>query len=292
LHAAIGIDIGGTKISGGIVTEDGTIRLAAVRPTPAHEGASAVLGAVCRMIEDILLDCTAPIVGVGVGTAGQVNTDTGTIVYANDNLPGWTGTPVRDTLISAIGLPVVIENDVNVMAYAEYRMLADPTITHALFLTVGTGIGGALITAGELWRGAHWSAGEIGYLPAREGFSIESMASGPALARRYAVLTGEQLPLHQIAARANADPIAQQVIEEGAALLGETLTPILCLLDPHAVIVGGGVPQIGALWWDAFTSAVQDSPLPSARSARLLPARLGADAGTVGAGLLAIDRLS
>jgi glucokinase len=291
LRTAIGIDIGGTKISGGVITSDGEVRLAAVRPTPAHEGAEAVLGATARLIEDLLMDCSAPIAGIGVGAAGQVNAEAGVIAYANDNLPGWTGTPVRDVISQTTGMPVVVENDVNVMAYAEYRLLADPLVTHALFITVGTGVGGALITQGALWRGAHWSAGEVGYLPTRDGFSIESVASGPALTRRYAALTGEQLPLRQIAQRALTDPIARQVISEGAAVLGESLAPIVCLLDPHCVIVGGGVPQIGDLWWDAFIEALHDSPLPAVRDARVLPARLGVNAGMVGAGLLALDLL-
>lgn len=286
---AAAIDIGGTKISGALIDAAGGLtafRAAATPPT----GGDAILEVVIELCRDLI--GAGSVIAVGIGSAGQIDVERGMVTYANANLPGWTGRRLRDEVAAAVGLPAIVDNDVNAMAYGEYA-LHGAGFKHVLYLTVGTGIGGALILDGRLWRGAHWGAGEIGYLIAdrRSGIpvSVEDAASGAAMERRYQSLTGTALSLREIAARAaEGDEAASGIIRDGARVLGETLKPLIGVLDPERVVIGGGVAEIGALWWEPLLAAVHDTPLPAARNAVVVPAKLGAQAGLVGAGLMAL----
>jgi glucokinase len=168
---------------------------------------------------------------------------------------------------------------------------------HVLFVAIGTGIGGAIVQHGKLWHGAHFSAGEIGYLIAAwdengQPKSLENCAAGPALEHIYQqkMAAPERLTLRQIAeAAAHGDTMAQQVIQDGARLTGQVLAAALCLLDPAVLIIGGGVPQIGALWWQPFEAALQASPLAITRAIPVVQATLGTQAQIMGAALLALE---
>lgn len=288
---AIGVDIGGTKMAAGLVTSTGEIIDARTAPTPLN-GAEAILDtltALCRSLQSKAASQGLDVNTVGIGTAGQVDHVRGSIVYANENLPGWTGTPVVERMSAALGLPVYVENDVKAMAMGESRFGAGRGFQHILYLAVGTGIGGAVVLNGELWRGANGTAGEFGYLVAGwdgdRPIKVEEMLAGPGLAARYDLLSGERLSLNQIAQRAaDGDTLAAQVIRDGAQRLGIITRPVLTFLDPQVLIVGGGVPGIGALWWDAFVE-----PL---RQFAVLPAQLGINTTLIGAAWIALDNLA
>lgn len=288
---AAAIDVGGTKISGALVDLEGGLVGFRALATPTAGGGDTILEAIISLCRDLIAAET--VVGIGIGSAGQVDVEQGVIVYGNANVPGWTGRRLRDEVSAAAGLPVIVDNDVNTMAYGEYAVHG-MGLKNVLYMTVGTGIGGSLILDGRLWRGAHWGAGEIGYLIAdrqRDGVpvSVENAASGPAMERRYAAITGEALSLRQIAARAaDGDASAVQIIRNGARILGETLQPLIGVIDPEQVVIGGGVAEIGALWWEPLLAAVRDTPLPAARDAEVVPAKLGAQAGLIGAGLMTL----
>ena len=297
MQSAIGIDIGGTKISAGIVQLDGGVIAPRTIPTPHHnaeEGISATI-ALCKEMLDVANAKGLTLHGIGIGTAGQVDTHNGTIAYANTNLPGWTGKPIADLVSSALKLAVLIDNDVNVLAVSEGRFGAGRDFQHILYLTVGTGIGGAIVLNGQIWRGAHYSAGEIGYLVANwdddgQPVSVEKFASGKGIERHYYLQGGEKLDLRAIAECAQSgDFLAQQVITDGARLLGQVLSPVICLLDPEIVIVGGGVPEIGDLWWSPFVAAIRANNLPATQKVALSRAKLRIHAGVIGAGLLALE---
>jgi len=296
----IGIDIGGTKIAVAIVDEQGLITERSVQSTPAHSGDAVVAACIEAAIPLLAQQPRA----VGVGTAGQVDTKEGRISFGNGNIQGWTDMPLGPRIAEALGLPVCVENDVNAMAFAEMRLGAGRGFSHALCITVGTGIGGCFILHGRPWPGAHTSGGEVGHLiadldaPAAEGMmsgALERFCAGPALERIYAAASSrpdETPTLRKIAERASAgEALAQRVIKQGAARLGRCLGGLLVVLDPELLVVGGGVPHIGPLWWDEMEAALRSTPVPGVRQMELRQAELGVDAVLVGAAELARDRL-
>ncbi len=199
------MDIGGTKIAAAVVDDTGTVRGRQTVATPAAGGAAAVLAASldlsCRVLDwtaAVGIDITA----VGVGSAGEMDTDRGVVTYASDNLPGWAGLALADEFAAANGLPALVDNDVNTLALGESRFGAGRGFRDVLYVAVGTGIGGVLVLDGRLRRGANWAAGELCHLIAawdgdrvcscgRRGH-LEAYASGPAMAERYAALTDQR----------------------------------------------------------------------------------------------------
>lgn len=299
------IDIGGTKTAAAIVAADGAISHKQIAFTPAQSGAEAVLRATIelgwRVIERARSD-RLRVVGVGVGTAGHVDVDRGLISYAADSLPGWTGVRLRDELRSAFNLPVAVDNDVNAMALGELRRGAGRGTTHGLYIAVGTGVGGAIVFGGQVWRGATWTAGEIGHLVVNwdddrvcscgQTGHLEAYAAGPAVAARYRSLRGSDQfrDLQAVAALARQHDIdAITAIAEGARVLGVTLGGLLSAIDLPLVVIGGGVSEVGDLWWQPLLDAIRSSPMPGPARVDVRPAALGSDAVLIGAAQLAFD---
>ena len=286
----VGLDIGATKTIAGLVTEGGALLRslqAATAPTPP-----AILAAARALCDTLIAEAPAPVLGIGIGCAGVVDTRTATVIHANDNLPGWGGTALK--AISTGGLPIVADNDVRAMAYGEAKLGAGRGYDSLLCVTVGTGIGGALIREGEIWPGANFFAGEIGYLvvgwDGAAPLILDQYASGPAIERAFqaAAASDERLPLTEISARAAAgDVTAGAVIQRKARELGMILAGYATSVNPQAVIVGGGVPQIGAPWWDAFAGGFHVNLPPLLAETQLLPAALGVEAVLLGAALRA-----
>jgi glucokinase len=291
----IAVDIGGTKIAGALVTADGRLMEKRIISTPVAS-AKVVAEAVRTLVVELYQSGKRQAVAVGIGTAGQVDVDKGMITYAVDTLPGWAGIPLKQLISETLPLPIIIENDVNAMAAGE--LSADSDVPSALFVAVGTGIGGALVVDGKLWHGVNWSAGEIGHLMVdyqgkrrctcgRYGH-LEAYTSGPAIAQAY----DPNLDLRTVVAKAHEDSQARAVIAEGAHILGSTLSGLLCAFDPGLLIIGGGVPEIGALWWHPFTEALRENPLPAVQRTEVRGTRLGIDAVLVGAAALAWEQVT
>ena len=291
----IGLDIGATKTLAGLVTRRGEITLTRTVATPASP--SAILSSARALCESLIADSRSPIIGIGIGSAGMIDTKTKTVIFANDNLPGWSGTRLTDIAIA--DLPLSAENDVRALAFGEAMLGAGREFSSLLCLTVGTGIGGAIIMNGEIWHGADFSAGEIGYLVVGwEGESpliLDQFASGPAIERAYqAAANGKKrLPLTAINQRArDSDPLAAEVITRKARKLGAILAGLVATINPQAVVIGGGVPAIGALWWDALRAAFRASAPAPVKETPLLPAALGVEAVLLGAAMLAWRELA
>ncbi len=313
IRYALGVDIGGTKIAAALVREDGTVSGRSTTPTPVASGASGILAAALDLSCHVLAaNPDMDVVAVGVGSAGQIDVARGTVTYASANLPGWAGLNLAAAFAAATGLPAVVDNDVNALAVGECRFGAGRGFRDLLCVAVGTGIGGAIVLDGQLHRGANWAAGEIGHLVAawdgdqvcscgRRGH-LEAYASGPALAARYRRLAaagaeaGETRPptdsssdLRDVAARAQAgDPLARRAIAEGAEILGLCLAGLLDALDPQALVIGGGVAELGEVWWRPLEAALRRNPLPGPAQIPLCRAQLGADSVLIGAAWLAL----
>lgn len=286
----IGLDIGASKTLAGLVTRAGEI--AQARQVVTAPSPSEILAAVGSLCEGLLEVADAPVLGIGIGCAGVVDTLSGRVIHANDNLPGWSGTDLAALDIG--GLPIRVENDVRAFAFGEAIIGAGAVYKSLLCVTVGSGIGGALIFDGAVWHGANYSAGEIGYLvvdwAGEAPLMLDQYASGPGLERAYqeAVGAGECLPLTEISRRAYAgDEVAREIITEKARRFGAILAGYVTSINPEAVVVGGGVAMIGALWWDTFAASFRESLPPLLRSTFLLPAGLGVEAVLLGAAMLA-----
>ncbi|HEX2031123.1 MAG TPA: ROK family glucokinase [Actinomycetota bacterium] len=309
-RTGVGIDVGGTKVLGVLVGEDGSVLREDLFETPA-EDVAGIMETIYRLA-DILRDGADP-VGVGVGAAGMVDFGAGMIRSA-PNL-AWRETPIRDLVEERTGLPCVVDNDANAATWAEYRFGAGRGYAHLLVVTVGTGIGGGIVADGALSRGAHGFAAEIGHFIVEPGGPWcgcgnrgcwEQVASGQALDRlarrlaeqrpdsRVALLAGhaEATGLHVWEAARAGDRAATQIIEEIGRRLGEGIAGLVNVLDPEAVVVGGGVAEIGSPLFEparrAFLGAVE---APGHRpEVPIIPAALGNRAGAIGAAALALDR--
>ncbi|HEV8649154.1 MAG TPA: ROK family protein [Actinomycetes bacterium] len=207
----LGVDIGGTKTRVGLVAADHRVLDVREAPTPARDGARAVLEVAAGLAGE-LRSRPGQVAACGVGTAGVVDAASGTVVAATAALRGWAGTPVARELAARLGLPTYVDNDVNAFALGEAAAGAAAGGAHLLAVTVGTGIGGAFLLDGRVWRGARHHAGEIGHLPlpglgdrlcpCGASGHLESVAAGPAMAARYRALVGVGSP----GPRAGASP--------------------------------------------------------------------------------------
>jgi len=309
----IGVDIGGTKIAAGVVDGSGNILATARRPTPRHDS-GAVLNDVADVVNELQAGVDGSIVGVGVGVAGGVD-QSRSMVYFAPNL-AWSQVPVRAVLEAATQLPVVVENDGAAAAWAETRFGAGVGLQHVVMVTVGTGIGGGIVVDGHVMRGAHGVAAEIGHLNAvpdgrlcgcgRHG-CWEQYASGNALVREARELASERrqeagalLALgdgtpegvqgsHITQAAQIGDPVAVEAFANVGTWLGRGLADLTAIVDPDAFVIGGGVSEAGDLLLASARRTLSEKvfggtnrPLP-----QLLVARLGNDAGIVGAADLA-----
>jgi len=308
---AIGVDVGGTKLAAGVVDAAGTVLAHERRDTPADDVealtaliAETALGLCARLGHDAL--------PVGVGAAGMIDLD-GVVRYA-PNI-GWRDYPLRARLAALLGAPVMVENDANVAAWGEYRVGAGRAARSSMtMLTVGTGVGGGLVLADRLVRGASGVGAEFGHLVLSEGGpacncgnrgDLEALASGTAIGRmaREAVEGGEVdpgSPLGQAAlldgkavtrAAEAGDPVAVGILERAGFWLGVGIGSLVNVLDPEIVVLGGGAMQAEAFILPAARAAALDRMM--GREYRdvpeIVPARLADEAGLVGAALLVHD---
>lgn len=295
----IGIDVGGTKIAAAVVTPTGAILDAVQEPTRAQEGPEALMARLIALAAR-LRERHPQVRAIGLASAGQIDHRSGTVIYANENLPGWTGMPIAERMRPALGLPVYVDNDVHAAALGEAHWGAGRDSLVLLVAAVGTGIGGAIVLDGRLFRGAAGSAGELGHIPVTEGGPrcacgnlgcLEVYASGPRIAAAYGAAVGMAVEdLRQVVAAAEGgDPRARAVFDEAGRVLGRALAGIVNVLAPDRLVVGGGVAAVGNLLFEPLQHSINAHLLPPNR-ARLAvrPAALGAQAGMLGAALLAL----
>lgn len=311
----VGVDVGGTRIKAGLVDDRGAILAEAVRDTPARTVQPGVVeDAVVGAVEELLGREEGQAAGVGIGAAGFVDAERGVVVFA-PHLP-WRDHPLRDRLAGRLDLPVVVDNDANAAGWAEHRFGSGQGESHLAVITLGTGIGGAIITDGRLQRGRHGLAGEFGHqqmvpegrpcecghrgcweqyvsgsVVRRAGQELVRTGGGSAQALREMCggdpdrLTGEQVTR---AARAG-DPASVGVLTEVGERLGEGLAGVVAALDPGTVVVGGGLSEAGELLLGPARAALSRRLVGGRHRAvpDVVAARLGAWAGLVGAADLA-----
>ena len=296
----VAVDIGGTKTAAALVTRDGEVVTRAEAPTPGRDGAQAVLQTAADLVVRLRAGSAAPrVLALGVGSAGVVDAVTGFVLGATDVLRGWAGTDLRGSLASATDLPNVVVNDVHAHAIGEARRGAAQGAGTVLFVGVGTGVGGAFVIDGAALAGAHSAAGHLGHQPSPYAAKLpcscggtghlEAVAAGPTLQAEYERRSGKAVSdLRAVAALAEGgDPVAVDTVAFGGAAVGSAIGGLVNVLDPHVVVVGGGVSGLGDVWWDALRSAVRREALPSLVDVPVLAATLGSNAALVGAAEIA-----
>ncbi|GAA4123323.1 ROK family glucokinase [Knoellia locipacati] len=319
MSLAIGIDIGGTKVAGGVVDEDGQVLVRTRRDTP-HRSKRP------RVVEDTIVDVVEElraqrpdITAVGIGAAGFVAADRATVVFAPHL--SWRHEPLRDALSKRIDAPILVENDANAACWAEWRFGAAQGESDVVMVNLGTGIGGAILMHGELIRGRYGIAGEFGHMQVvPEGQRCEcgnrgcweQYASGNALVREARAMILANSPVAtDLAARVDgrADeltgPIVTEAARDGDATSTELLAEIghwlgigianlAAAFDPGTFVIGGGVSAAGELLLgparETFRRRLTGRGYRP--EAQIVAARLGNEAGLIGAADLARNEAS
>ncbi|WP_229402142.1 ROK family protein [Micromonospora okii] len=294
------LDIGGTKTTAALVTRRGEVVDRATAATPGRAGPTAVLDTAAGLVDRLRARATGTRVrALGVGSAGVVDSRTGRVLSATDALAGWAGTDLRGGLRGLLGLPVAVVNDVHAHALGEARHGVAAGHATVLFVAVGTGIGASFVVGDAVLAGAHSAAGHAGHQPSPYAGSLpcpcgrrghlEALASGPGLAAEYARRAGRPVDdLRAVAALAEGgDEVAGEVVRLGGTAVGSAVGGLVNVLDPHVVVVGGGVTGLGEPWWRALREAVRGEVLPGLAAVPVLAPALGADAPVVGAASLA-----
>lgn len=310
----LAVDLGGTKVAAALMGVGGEILLRKEEPT-RQLGPQPGIDQIARLLEDLqaMGKATATQVrGVGIGIPAVLEEGSDHVIWA-PNLTGWRDVALRPALEKRLGLPVMVEYDGHAAILGEWWQGAGRGYRSLAMVIIGTGIGGGLILDGELYRGRDRLAGAAGWFALTDdanrmdpyGQSIghwESLAAGPGIARRAQALLKdfpdsslnqfENLTARQVfeAAR-RADPLAQQIVDQTASLLGLGIANIISLVNPEIIILGGSIGRQEELLLRRLRQVVLQWAQPaSARSASIVTSQLGADAGLYGAAYAVLAR--
>jgi glucokinase len=302
------VDVGGTKIAAGVVTPEGRILKETRYPTPASP--VRLLDSIARAVLEVKNGFEVD--GVCLAVAGLVLAEENKVVFS-PNLHAVEDIPLKDKLESRIGLPLTLENDANAATWGEFRFGAGSEVDHLVFVALGTGIGGGVISHRMLVRGAQGSAGELGHVTIQASGPrcacgnrgcLEALASGTAIRRRARELASEHpgSALGRLAAdrevlgedvtrlAREGDGVAVAVLEEAGRWLGIGLAGFVNVFNPEVITVGGGVMAAGELILEAAREEVRLRARPPSRDlVQIKEATLGPNSGVLGAAALARD---
>lgn len=304
----LGVDLGGTNIKAGVVSENGQLIDSISRPTNANEGRSSVITKVVDIIKDLINSSSSDVKSIGIGVPGVVNNDG--MIYIAPNLPSWKNVPLKKLMKENFDLPIGIDNDANVAAFAELKLGSGRHFNDFIYITLGTGVGGTIISNGEIFRGQNGGAGEIGHI------IIDSKASTQdypntyragtleeiigrekiiILARNIAKMTPEStlnnyenLDVKDIDFEAReGDKAAIECFALVGNYLGIGITSIMNLLDIPTAIIGGGIAKANELIFNKALQTMKVRALPPiAEKATILTAQFSNEAGIIGAAML------
>ncbi|HEY6730467.1 MAG TPA: ROK family protein [Solirubrobacterales bacterium] len=311
----IGVDLGGTKMLIGVLSEAGTDPLYEQREASTGQTEDELVELLVREVNEAR-EARPDAVAVGLGIPATIDHDDG-IAVAAVNLP-LADLAIRDIVSERVGLPVFVDNDGNVAAYAEYLYGAAKGMPHMVMLTVGTGIGGGLVLNGEIYRGSTGAGAELGHIviqadgPPCQGNCpnhgcVEALASGTALGRegRAAAESSSDSALGKVLAEGGevdgkavteaalaGDEVAVGVFDLIGSRLGVACASLANIFQPNAIVVGGGVIAAGDLLLEPARREVRERALNPMNQTPILEATLGNDAGMIGAAAMARDELA
>ncbi|AGB19517.1 ROK family protein [Thermoanaerobacterium thermosaccharolyticum] len=266
MKKVIGIDIGGTKILGGVIGSNGDLIKFKETSTDANLGRDHILKKLFGVLDDLF---DADIEGIGIGSAGRIDFNTGEVIYATDNLPGWTGINLKEIISQKYKTKTIVENDVNAAIIGENWVGSAKNYRDILMITLGTGVGGAIILDGKLIRGSHFSAAEIGHTilypdgkkcNCGQNGCVEQYISGTAIYKRYNELAGSNMvnsAKDVFDLFIKNDEISKLVLDEFVKSLSLLIFNIRNFIDPEIIILGGGVTNSKDLWWEYLKSQIK-----------------------------------
>ncbi|NOY00684.1 MAG: ROK family protein [Verrucomicrobia bacterium] len=307
----IGIDFGGTSIKCALTRGPERISEIIRFATHDHGSPEAAITAMVKAIAQLREQSDENVLAIGLGIPGAVDVGKG-ITYNLTNVPGWFGVAVGSLITEQVGLPVSMDNDANCMAYAEWKFGAAKGLRNVIAVTLGTGVGGALILDGNLYRGSQYVAGEIGQMSV-DFKGVDGPYGNHGALERY---IGHQ-QIQEIATRRfrdagrrpenspeltsletlveaarKGDAQATQVWADVACYLGTALAGVIYLLNPDAIVIGGGVAHAGDVLFDPLEEQLKSTLSEEFWTAlKVIPAELGNDAGIIGSSALAADAL-
>ena len=315
---SIGIDLGGTDIKAGLLAEDGTLSCRTVISTRVNEGAKAIAKRIAGTIQRIisvaeesyqLIVSSKEIIGIGLGSPGLIIAESG-IVHFSPNFPGWRDIPFLDYVseeLQTADIPLYIDNDVNVMVFGELHHGAGVGYDNVIGLTIGTGVGGGVVIDKKVYHGSWNTAGELGHtivkpdgrkcgcgnrgcLEAYAGARhIVERTQQQIVSGRKTCMNPEQLTPKKIAYAASAgDELALEIFSETGRLIGVALASIAHILNPQIAVIGGGISAAGEeVLFQHIREEFKKRVLDMNGKMEIVPAKLGNDAGLVGAAMLA-----
>lgn len=310
MKTALGVDFGGTSVKAAVIRGDEVIGEMERIHTQEFTNPDDLIDAIVDKIGDIKKR-HPEIEAVGVGVPGAIDFKRG-MTYNLTNVPGWKSVPLRDILSERTGIPTMLENDANCMAFAEWKYGAGQGFDNVVCVTLGTGVGGGLILNGKMHRGNQSAAGEIGQMsvdlhgvdgPYGNSGALERYIGNRQigeLARQMyfdsngTKLSEEDATPEALAARANqGDEIARKVWVRVAEYLGNVLSSIVYLLNPDAIVIGGGVAYAGKLIFEPLSKNLASSlSTEFFETLKVVPAKFGNTAGVIGCSAMALEELS
>ncbi|MGI9606834.1 MAG: ROK family protein [Acidimicrobiales bacterium] len=301
--AVLVADLGATHSRVALANLGGEILAETTADIEIAAGPKHVLDWVDERFEQLLVEASMPrqdIVGIGIGLPGPVEFAEGRPV-SPPIMPGWDGYDVRGHFVGRFHVPVLVDNDVNIMALGESWMM-EPTLADFLFVKVGTGIGSGLILGGDIHRGAQGAAGDIGHIPVAQFDTVcrcgnigcvESVASGSAIARQLAAMgkgTTNSRDVMELVSRGDAD--AGQAVREAGRLLGRVLAAAVNLLNPAMIMIGGDLSEAGDQLLAGVREVVyQRSTALATNGLVIASSNMGDRAGVVGAAAMVIEHV-
>ncbi|NQX62669.1 ROK family protein [Paenibacillus qinlingensis] len=302
---AIGVDVGGTKINAGLVNAQGEVLCMVSLATLAGE--VRTVDRIQQAIHEVIAEAQSLgpdlfLKGIGVGSAGQIDWASGSIRSASDIIPGYAGTALKDILHEHFQLPVIVDNDVNVLALTEKHLGAGRGVEHFLCLALGTGVGGALVVDGQLVHGAWGGGGELGHISVDfRGIPcvcggigcLEQYASGTSIARRMREklarmgIADDSVDTREVFARWHAgDLAANELMQETLSALGSAIASFIHMFNPALIVIGGGVAEAGDHLFTELRKEVARKTMPAMLDGvRIEPAYRGNWSGMIGAAL-------
>ncbi len=298
----IGVDVGGTKMTAALANCDGEIVKLLRIQTKREEGAEGGFKAICEMMKSLLDEAKTQglsVEKIGVGFGGPVDFERG-IVYLSHHVPGWENFPLRSKLEHCFAIPVTVDNDANAGTLGEWTFGAGKGVNDLLYVNIGTGIGGGIVSGGKLIRGWRNLAGEIGHMTVkpegpvctcgRKG-CLEALASGSAIGRKGTERFGKPMRSEEVFQLAEqGDHIAKQILAEANDALAFAIGAAANLFNPKKVILGGGVAEAPEhLLIEPLRERLVHYTLPQVyEGLEVVRAQLGYDAGIMGAIALAL----
>jgi len=291
-----GIDLGGTKIEG-VIIDPAALERPVCRlrvPTESEKGYEHIRAQIGRLIKMISSESGLPLPKrIGMGTPGAIDPHTGKL--KNSNTQCLNHQRLQDDLETDLGLKMVLANDANCFALAEATLGAARGFPTVFGVILGTGVGGGIVVNGQVLNGCHGIAGEWGQIVLDPNGplsnygtrgTVEAFIAGPALERFYAEQSGETRKLKEIVARAQDDPYAQATLSRLTDTFAKAIGLIIDVLDPHAIVLGGGVGNIEALYTEETRAKITAAIFNPRFEAALLKPTLGDSAGVFGAAML------